>query len=376
MRGLLVSLSILVIFALIPQSLYAQTDQPQEGDSALSQPLIREGALAVRLAEALGLGTPENEAEGESLLSEAGISPRNGWIADYPLTPDIVGELQNSIGEAADSGKLSIGKDAALNTFQDVMTGYGLAVKPDVSDQQTEETPVPNYPDPEMENSYYESEGPPVVTYYAPPPDYAYLYTWVPYPFWWTNFWFPGYFILADFNVRVKHHHRDRHYKDDGRDRGEFVSNHFRSSRTGKISRIDPANRTPGGAFPRRTGRTAVITPSGGGGQAILDKSRGRVQTGPTRTREFRGYGVGQNPVGSSSSAFEHSVNRKVEHPASDRGFQSRSSAGQVPAAGPARGSGGQSGGGSIGGGAVGGRTGGGGGGRAGGGFHGGGPHK
>lgn len=338
---------------LTPMLSHAQTDQLATADSQLSQPLVREGALAVKLADALKVGSPANEVEGEDLLSAAGIAPRNGWIADYPLTPDIIGELQTAIGEAADSGRLSMSKDVALNAFQDVITGYGLALKPDISGQGADETSSPNYPDSEVEDSYYDSEGPPVVTYYAPPPDYAYLYTWVPYPFWWTDFWFPGFFIMVDFNIRG-HHHRDH---DRDRDHGELISNHFRDPKTGRISRIDPANRIRGGAFLQRTG-TAAASPSGrNGAQAILNKSRGRAATGTTR--EFRGYGVSQNPVGTRSSVFEHSVNRQVEHPASDRGFQSRSSAGQVPTAAPSRSGSGFSGGKAAGGG----------------GFHGGGRH-
>jgi hypothetical protein len=350
MKGFLITLSILMTFVLTPMPPNAQTDQP--ANSQLSQPLVREGTLAVKLADAFQLGAPANEAEGEDLLSAAGIAPRNGWIADYPLTPDIIGELQAAIVEAADSGQLPISKDMALNTFQDIITGYGVAVKPDISGQ-SDETSSLNYPDSEVENNYYESEGPPVVTYYAPPPDYAYLYTWVPYPFWWTDFWFPGFFILVDFNVRV--HHHDRH-RDHDRDRGELVSNHFNDPKTGKITRIDPANRIRGRALPQRTG-TAAASTSASGAQAILNKSRGRAVTGATR--EFRGYGVTQNPVGTRSSAFEHSVNGQVERRASDRGFQSRSSAGQVPTAAPSRSGSGFSGGKTAGGG----------------GFHGGGRH-
>ncbi len=350
MKGFLIFFCAVMTFVLTPMSPNAQTDQPSTANSQLSQPLVREGALAVKLADALQLGSPANETEGEDLLSTAGIAPRNGWIADYPLTPDIIGELQTAVAEAADSGQLTMGKDAALNTFQDVITGYGVAVKPDVSGQSNE-TSGPNYPDSEVENNYYESEGPPVVTYYAPPPDYAYLYTWVPYPFWWTDFWFPGFFILGDFNVRVHHHGHDR---DHDKDHGELISNHFHDPKTGKITRIDPAYRTHRGAFPQRTGVAGGGTPARNGAQAILNKSRA---TGATR--EFRGYGVTQNPVGARSSAFEHSVNGKVEHRASDRGFQSRSSSGQVPAAAPSRSGGGFSGGRASGGG----------------GFHGGGRH-
>lgn len=336
MKDLLISFTILITFALTPMLSNAQTGQIATANSQLAQSLVREGTLAVKLADALQLGAPSNEAEGEDLLSAAGIVPRNGWIADYPLTPDIIGELQIAIDEAADSGKLSMSKSVALNTFRDVMTRYGLAVKPDISGQSTNVTSSQNYPDSEVENNYYESEGPPVVTYYAPPPDYAYLYTWMPYPFWWTDFWFPGFFILVDFNVRVHHHAH-------GHDHGELISNHFHDPRSGKTNRISPANRIHGGAFPHRTGTAAETASARNGTQAILNKGRGRTGTGTAR--EFRGYGVTQNPVGTRSSAFGHSVNSQVEHSASNRGFQSRSSAGQISTVAPVRGGSGYSGG-------------------------------
>jgi hypothetical protein len=53
-------------------------------------PLVREGAFALNLA-ALSLDHPTSEVEAESILGTAGIAPSNGWIADYPVTPDIIG---------------------------------------------------------------------------------------------------------------------------------------------------------------------------------------------------------------------------------------------------------------------------------------------
>src|SRR5574342_367299 len=66
----------------------------------VSQTLVREGDYAMDLAPALGLGSPDNEASAESMLTEVGIAPHNGWIADYPVTPDIIGELQEDINLA------------------------------------------------------------------------------------------------------------------------------------------------------------------------------------------------------------------------------------------------------------------------------------
>lgn len=330
MKSLLISLIILMAFALTPVLSNAQTDQLTTGSSPVSQvsqPLVREGTLAVKLADVLKVEAPANEVEAESVLSAAGIAPRNGWIADYPVTPDIIGELQTAISEAADSGKLAMGKDAALKTFQDVLTEYSLSVKADTSGQGAGETSAPNYPDSTVINNYYYDEGPPVVTYYAPPPDYAYLYTWVPYPFWWWDFWFPGFFVLGDFD---RHEHRHGH-REHGYD-GEHFSNHFRDPRTGRISRIDPANRSHGGTFQDRGGIGWSTPSTQSGAQAVFNSSKRR--TGTEVSKEFRGYGVSRPSAGTRSSAFEHSVNSQVEHRASDRGFRSRSSAGQIPARG------------------------------------------
>lgn len=58
------------------------------------------------------------------------------------------------------------------------------------------------YPDQPYFADYYVTEGPPIITYYAPPPNYWYLYSWIPYPFWYGATAFAGYYILKD-----RHHH-------------------------------------------------------------------------------------------------------------------------------------------------------------------------
>lgn len=118
--------------------------------------LIREGDFAIKLAKALRIGPVKSEAEAGSMLASVGIAPRKGWIADYPLTPDIIGELRNAIGEAADSGKLSINKDEAMKVFQDLIM--------DIESQYAGVEPPPGrqpYPEP---------------YYYPGPYYYPYLY--------------------------------------------------------------------------------------------------------------------------------------------------------------------------------------------------------
>src|ERR1700690_2603496 len=74
----------------------------------INAPLVREGDFAMKLAEALNVGHPQSESEAENMLGTAGIAPRNGWIADYPVTPDIVGELRDSVGYAAQAKTIAI----------------------------------------------------------------------------------------------------------------------------------------------------------------------------------------------------------------------------------------------------------------------------
>jgi len=122
--------------------------------------LIREGAFAIKLAEALKIGPVKSEAEAESMLASLGIAPRNGWIAHYPVPPDVIGELQNAIERAADSGKIAMKKEEAIKAFQDLIRN--------IESQYAKVEPPPGrhpYPEP-----YYYPE----LYYY--PYYYPYLY--------------------------------------------------------------------------------------------------------------------------------------------------------------------------------------------------------
>ena len=117
MKKLIVAITVGFLF-LIPVISYAQPEQNVQMAPPASQVLIREGDFAIKLVEVLRLGTAKNEAEAESMLASAGIAPKNGWIANYPLTPDIIGELRRAIGAALDSGKIAMKKDEALKAVQ------------------------------------------------------------------------------------------------------------------------------------------------------------------------------------------------------------------------------------------------------------------
>lgn len=204
-------------------------------------PLVREGDFAMNLAEALDVGHPSSEAEAESMLGTAGVAPRNGWIADYPVTPDIIGELRDSVTYAAQAKTISMNQDTALKTLEDVQRSVNILVSPGPAgppETSSEGAPGSGYPDQTVINNYYYEQGPPIVTYYAPPPDYYYLYAWVPYPFWWSGFWYGGFFVLHDFH---------RLFRENGR--VYAVTNHFRDTNANRVFRIDPEKRFQGRTF-------------------------------------------------------------------------------------------------------------------------------
>ena len=101
---------------------YSQTEPNLTGAPPAGQSLVSEGSFVMKLVEGLKVGEVKSEAEAENKLATVGIAPKNGWIANYPLTPDIIGELGNAIGEAADSGKIMMKPEEAMRAFQDLMT--------------------------------------------------------------------------------------------------------------------------------------------------------------------------------------------------------------------------------------------------------------
>ncbi|MCL5024750.1 MAG: hypothetical protein M1497_15555 [Nitrospirae bacterium] len=292
---------------LMPGAAYAQqytNSDSTDNNPPISQPLVREGSFAVKLVDALRLGTASDEAQAESMLVSIGIAPRNGWISDYPVTPDIAVELRSAVSDAADAGQLPVGKDEALEAFQSVLVAFGLSVSP--PDVAQAEGNAPSYsPDSTVINNYYYDYGPPVVTYYAPPPDFYYLYTWVPYPFWWWDFWFPGFFILADFVIDLDVHGHHHHWHGE---QGGIVSNHFRDPATNRIERIDPVHRANGGTFSARRGGTGWASPSARrSAEAILAGNRNFTRSGnavaPSRSGSVSGPFSGSRTFSPHSGA-------------------------------------------------------------------------
>jgi uncharacterized membrane protein YgcG len=241
----LIIVMISVSFFLMPAMAGAQAGNETAGPLPVKQTLIPEGFFAIKLADALKLGSPKTEAEAETSLTSLAIAPKNGWIADYPVTPDVLIELQNAVGTAADSGKLAMKRDEATKAVQDVASELGLPVVTagGQGDQTTSADSYGQYSNPSEISNYYSDEGPPVVTYYPPPPDYYYLYAWVPSPFWCTGYFFPGFFVLNDFDIIVVldhhgHHHHHHHH--------HVITNHITNPKTHQVARIDPVTRTIG----------------------------------------------------------------------------------------------------------------------------------
>jgi hypothetical protein len=260
----------------------------------IAQPLIREGDFAIKLAEALKIGQANSEAEAESMLASVGIAPDNGWIDDYPVTPDVLGELEKAIGEAADAKRLPMGKNEALKAFRTTAVELELPVITEVPDRYAESPSptIPQYTEPSVIDNYYDTEGPPVVTYYPPPPAYYYLYAWIPSPFWFSGFYFPGFYMLHDFHRVV---FINRH--------ACTITNHIRDHRTGRIFTIHPERRHEGRTFgrgdhPHRRGFNSMEARNGA--RSIYERSRER---NPAYSRSGQGserqvYNRGSNPSG------------------------------------------------------------------------------
>jgi len=184
----LLSIGATVFLVLIPLMVNAQSEQNEPGPPPIEQSLVREGSFAMKLAEALKIGEVKSEAEAESKLASMGIAPRNGWIADYPVTPDIIGEVRNAIGVALDSGKLAMNKDEALMAVQVLVDNqWRLAV----ASGKEQAGQYGEYPP-----AVYEGNEP---YYYPEPYDYPYDY---PYPYYYGGGYYRGYHYRGGFGGR------------------------------------------------------------------------------------------------------------------------------------------------------------------------------
>jgi len=264
----------------------------------VAQPLVREGDFAIKLAAELNLGKANDEETAVTLLAQAGIAPANGWIPDYPVTPQIVGQLSEAIAQAVTDGSLLMDPGDADQVLNRVAAEMTL---PEPAGSAGSETAATAPSDSTVINGYYASEGPPIITYYAPPLQYAYLYDWVPYPAYWYGYWFPGFYICHNFTTTVfvgnsfhhGHGHGDFHghgdypaHHDPGMRRA-IVSNHFQDPVTGGRVVVAPIVRTAAdGTHPstilRGQGRSFMTVGDLRRGYAINGARPAMSQTGNT----------------------------------------------------------------------------------------------
>jgi hypothetical protein len=259
-------------FAGFAQDYGPPTPQKQQAPP-VAQTLVREGDFAVRLAAELKLGNPENEAAAEDMLAKAGVSPLNGWISDYPVTPEIVGQLGDSITAAAGQGNLPMTAGEAKKGLYSLASEMSLPTPAGPGPGTAPEGPT----NPMVVNNYYYDQGPPVISYYPPPPYYGYLYDWVPYPAFWFGFWWPGFYMCHNFTTTVFVSHTPFV------NRKAIVSNQIINPATRAVTVVDPVVRTSTGTV-RPT--TALRTGSGQMFRTTTDMTRGVTMSGvsPVRT--------------------------------------------------------------------------------------------
>jgi hypothetical protein len=131
------------------------------------------------------------------------------------------------------------------------------------------------------------------VTYYPPPWDYYYMYAWIPSPFWYSGFYFPGFYVLHDFHRGIFFHNRRC-----------VVTNHITDHRTGRVFALDPARRHAGGApggSPARQVRTFNSPEARNGARSILERSRERAGSRSTSPSTAIRERNGRNPAYSGS---------------------------------------------------------------------------
>ncbi len=294
----------------------------------VAQALVREGDFAVKLAAALDLGTPTSEAEAEELLVKADIAPLNGWLSDYPVTPQIMGQLETAISFSVAQGKLAMSSDQAVLGLHRVAAQLDLPTPAEQGPATTEGSPPPvteSRPNQQVINNYYYDAGPPVVTYYPPPYGYAYLYDWVPYPVWWYGYWFPGFYICHDFTTVIVYQNRP-----------VVVSNHFHDHHTGHTGWVDPRGHQ--GEHDRRP-ESELRTAAGARYRTLGDMQRGVRMAGPSweegkkpAERATRGMDRLRDPDMRRSTSPSYARSTRVPLPGGGRAVRGdiRSSSGEA----------------------------------------------
>ncbi len=308
-------------FAAFSEDYGSPTSQPQQQAPPVAQTLVREGDFAIRLAAQLDLGNPADEASAEDVLTVAGVVPDNGWISDYPVTPQIMGQLQTAIARSASEKKIPLTAEEAIKGLYYLAVQMNLpvpanAVSPSQEAGSSAVQLPTEAPNPTIVNEYYYDAGPPIVTYYPPPSDYLYLYDWVPYPAWWAGFWFPGFYICHNFTTTI--------VVTNGPfihgpfvPRRAIVSNHFIDRVSGRVAVVTPVTRAGDG---RIRPVTMLRTEGGSLFRTVHDMRNGPdAREGGMRTRgeTVRGFQSGgfasAAARNSASSIYSRSAARDSE---------------------------------------------------------------
>ncbi len=129
MKKILTILFVFEFFILLPMA-NAQVNQIPIRTSFMGDPLVREGDFAFSLANVLEIGKVSDESQAENMLATIGIAPMDGWIADFSITPGILNEIEDSVLVAADSGKLGMNAEDAVNVLNKVISGFGFCTCP------------------------------------------------------------------------------------------------------------------------------------------------------------------------------------------------------------------------------------------------------
>ncbi|MDD1647639.1 MAG: hypothetical protein LUQ03_07170 [Methanomicrobiales archaeon] len=269
---------------------------------------MREGDFAIKLAALYGLGAPANETEAEDLLSSAGVIPLNGWISDYPVTPEILGQLQEAAARAASEGRLSMAAEKATQLLYDLASQMNLPVPAGPESTVAAAAKAPEQP---AIYNYYTGYGPPIITYYPPPPAYFYLYAWVPYPVWWYGYWYPGFYMCNNFSTTVVVDSRTA-----------YVRNRYVDPVTRRVVRVEPVVHT--GRDTVRS-ETVLRTSDGRTFRNIREMRQGivsgDVQHGGQGTRAIRQPGAG---------GFTSLQERRSAQDILRRSFERQGTAGQI----------------------------------------------
>ncbi len=300
-------------FAIFADDYGSQSSSMQQ-EPPVAGSVVREGDFAIKLAATLDLGTTTDESAAEDLLAKRGIAPLNGWLSDYPVTPQILGQLNDSVSKAAAAGKLSMTSDQATRGLAYLAQQMNLAAPAGASN---EPPPRGEAPSPTVINNYYYDQGPPVITYYPPPYDYVYLYDWVPYPVWWFGFWFPGFFICHNFTTTVVVNGPVFVNSTVIVHKTVIVSNHVIDPVTRTTVRVDPDFKAGAG---RARPVTALRAPNGRT-FASLAEMRTAVKTGGLDAVRSGGPASGHHAGEFRTNAARRSAEASYSRSVAGRGF-------------------------------------------------------